>query len=252
MSAVAAFPESMSIRVRGYNSSQLNANANGMTQRRTIQDIDSLMSQIDPGVIQDISVIDGPYTSLYGPGFAFITADLFTPQRYDRPELHSSTFFNYGSNGQILYGRENVFGGGKDWGVYASYGVRSGNDYLAGGASNFAVPSAFEKWDGMLSISLDVNSFSRIEFDMLHTEMNGVEMPGIVYDLDNSVNSQYNLRYIIQEDRDGPRQLVLQSWHQDTLFFGDASRASKQESFYQDFIVRDPRRSWHASSGQYA
>ena len=99
-------------RVRGYNSSELNASANGMTQRRSIQDIDSLLSQIDPGVIQEITVIDGPYTSLYGPGFAFITADLFAPKRYDRPELQSSTYFNYGSNGQILYGRENVMGGG--------------------------------------------------------------------------------------------------------------------------------------------
>jgi iron complex outermembrane recepter protein len=227
-------------RVRGYNSSQLNASANGMTQRRSIQDIDSLLSQIDPGVIQEISVIDGPYTSLYGPGFAFITADLFAPKRYDRPELHSSTIFNYGSNGQILYGRENVSGGGQTWGVYSSYGVRVGNDYRAGGASDFVVPSAFQKWDGMLSLSVDLNSFSRIEFDMLHTEMNNVEMPGIVYDLSNSTNSQFNLRYIIQEDRNGPQQLLLQSWHQDTVFFGNASSASKQQSFYQAFIAQVP------------
>ena len=131
-------------RVRGYNSSELNASANGMTQRRSIQDIDSLFSQIDPGVIQDITVIDGPYTSLYGPGFAFITADLFAPKRYDHPELHSSTFFNYDSNGQILYGRENVMGGGKEWGVYCSYGARVGNDYYAGG-SGMVVPSSFQK-----------------------------------------------------------------------------------------------------------
>lgn len=224
-------------RVRGYNSSQLNASANGMTQKRSIQDIDSLFSQVDPGVIQDITVIDGPYTSLYGPGFAFIAADLFAPKRYDRPEIHSSTIFNYSSNGQILYGRENIWGGGKDWGVYCSYGVRSGNDYRAGGASDFLVPSGFKKWDSMITMSVDLNSLSRIEFDMLHTEMNDVEMPGIVYDLDNSTNSQYNLRYIIQEDRNGPKQVELQAWHQETLFHGDASRASKQQSFYQAFIA---------------
>ena len=227
-------------RVRGYNSSELNASANGMTQRRSIQDIDSLLSQIDPGVIQDITVIDGPYTSLYGPGFAFITADLFAPKRYDHPELHSSTYFNYGSNGQILYGRENIMGGGQSWGVYSSYGVRVGDDYRAGGASDFRVPSSFQKWDGMLSLSLDINSYSRIEFDMLHTEMNNVEMPGIVYDLNNSTNNQYNLRYIVQEDRNGPQQLLVQSWHEETFFYGDASSASKQESFYQDFIAEVP------------
>jgi iron complex outermembrane recepter protein len=66
-----------------------------------------------------------------------------------------------------------------------------------------------------------------------------VEMPGIVYDLDNSANNQYNIRYIIQEDRDGPQQFLLQSWHQETFFHGDASRISKQTSFYQAFIA-DP------------
>lgn len=224
-------------RVRGYNSNQLNASANGMTQRRSIQDIDSLMSQVDPGVIQDISVIDGPYTSLYGPGFAFITSDLFAPKRYDRPELHSSTYFTYGSNGQIFYGRENVWGGGKTWGVYCSYGTRAGNDYRAGGASDWLVPSSFKKWDSMVTMSLDVSSIARIEFDMLHTEMNDVQIPGVIYDLDNSVNSQYNLRYIIQEHRDGPKQLELQAWHQETLFHGDSSSPSKQQSFYQAFIA---------------
>jgi iron complex outermembrane recepter protein len=225
-------------RVRGYNSSQLNASANGMTQRKSIQDIDSLFSQIDPGVIQELTVIDGPYTSLYGPGFAFITADLNAPKRYDRPEMHSSTFFNYSSNGQILYGRENIMGGGKDWGVYCTYGVRTGNDYRAGGAdSDWLVPSSFEKWDTMLSVSYDLNSYSRIEFDMLHTDMNNVQMPGIIYDLDNSANNQYNVRYIIQEDRNGPQQLLLQSWHQETFFHGDASNPAKQRSFYYDFIT---------------
>jgi iron complex outermembrane recepter protein len=233
-------------RVRGYNSAQLNANANGMTQRQSIQDIDSLLSQIDPGVIQEIRVIDGPYTSLYGPGFAFITADLFAPKRYDRPEMHSSTFFSYGSNGQTLYGRENVSAGNKGWGAYCSYGTRVGNDYRSGDPSGFLVPSSYEKWDGFVTMSLDLSPYSRIEFDLLHTEMNNVLMPGIVYDLDNSVNSQYNLRYIVQENRDGPKQLALQTWRQDTLFYGDASRASKQESFYQKFIADTPPNSGYA------
>jgi len=223
-------------RVRGYNSAQLNASANGMTQRQSIQDIDSLFSQIDPGIIQDITVLDGPYTSLYGPGFAFITADLNAPKRYDLPQMHLDTTFNYESNGQILYNRENVWGGGKDWGAVVSYGVRSGNDYTSGG-DGCQVPSSFKKWDAMLSLSYSLNAYSRLEFDMLHTEYNNVEMPGIVYDLQSSTNNQYNLRYIIQEDPDGPKQLLVQTWRQETLFYGNASSESKQETFYQRFIA---------------
>ncbi len=96
-------------RIRGYNSSELNGSANGVTQYKSIQDVDSLFSQIDPGNIQEIRTVDGPYTSLYGPGFAFITADLVSPRRYDQPETHISTVFNYDSNGQGFYSRENVW-----------------------------------------------------------------------------------------------------------------------------------------------
>jgi len=41
---------------------------------------------------------------------------------------------------------------------------------------------------------------------------------------------------VIQEDRKGPKQLVLQSWYTQTAYHGDASRQSKQESFYQTFV----------------
>jgi len=106
--------------VRGYHSSQLNASANGMTQLKTRVDIDSLFSQIDPGIVQDASVIDGPYTSLYGPGFAFLIAGLLPPPRFDQPETHLQTTFDYGSNSQSIYSRDNVLSGGKDWGFCAA------------------------------------------------------------------------------------------------------------------------------------
>ena len=180
-------------RVRGYNSAQINASANGMTQRKTLQDLDSLFSQIDPGIVRDMTVIDGPYSSLYGPGFAFLMGNLDAPPRYkDGSEAHFSSFSNYGSNGQTLYTRENVVAGAEDWGMIASYGLRTGNDYRSGGSQSFLVPSSYQKWDGLFAFSFDIDRASRIEFDYLRTEMNHVDLPGIIYDLNNSVNNQFN------------------------------------------------------------
>ncbi|MBN2023720.1 MAG: TonB-dependent receptor [Pirellulales bacterium] len=225
-------------RVRGYNSSQLAASANGMTQRKSIQDLDSLLSQIDPGVIEEITVIEGPYSSLHGPGFAFINVDLLGAKRYAHPHGHSSTYFNYASNGQVMYARENVWAGARNWGMYCTYGVRTGNDYRSGGRSgDFLVPTSFERWDGMFSLSYDLGPTARLDFDMLHTEMNNVEMPGIIYDPENSANNQFNLRYVVQDDPDGPQQFVLQTWHQETFFHGDAAQSSKQQSFYREFMT---------------
>lgn len=225
-------------RVRGYNSGQLNANANGMNEVKTRLDIDSALSQIDPGVVEDINVIDGPYTSLYGPGFAFLVVDLLPAPRYpDGPETHSETTFLYGNNAQAIYARENVLGGGRDWGICFSYGLRSGNDYVTGGSHPDRVPSRYQKWDDLFSVSKDLSTVGRIEFDYVRCEMNDVELPGIVYDIDNSTNNQFNLRYILQEDPKGPKQLQLQTWYQQTDYRGDALRPSKQESLYFQFFT---------------
>src|SRR5690606_39219782 len=53
-------------RVRGYSAEQLAASANGIPQRKTRIDIDSLFSQIDPGIVNNVTVYDGPYTAIYG------------------------------------------------------------------------------------------------------------------------------------------------------------------------------------------
>ena len=78
---------------------------------------------------------------------------------------------------------------------------------------------------------------SRVEFDYLRCEMNDVELPGVVYDLDNSTNNQFNLRYIIQEDRQGPKQFLFQTWYQQTNYHGDSLRQSKQDTLYYQFFT---------------
>ena len=70
------------------------------------------------------------------------------------------------------------------------------------------------------------------QFDYVRCEIEQHKVPGVVYDLNNSTNNQFNLHYIIQEDPKGPKQFVLQAWFQQTDYFGDASRRSKQDSLY--------------------
>jgi outer membrane receptor protein involved in Fe transport len=224
-------------RVRGYHSGQLNATANGMNELKTRLDIDSALSQIDPGIVQDITVIDGPYTSLYGPGFAFLAVDLSPPPRFAATEAHAETLFLYGTNGQTLYTRENLLAGGKDWGTRFSYGLRDGNDYKIGGRDPYRIPSSYQKWDALFSTSVDLSPGTRLEFDYIRCEMNDVELPGVVYDIDNSTNNQFNVRYVVQDDPKGPRQFVAQAWHQGTGYHGDALRSGKQQTLYHQFFT---------------
>ena len=225
-------------RVRGYQSSQINASANGATQLKTRIDIDSLFSHIDPGIVSDLTVIDGPYSSLYGPGFAFLVAELFATQRYQcGPEMHGSSIFAAGTNGRSLYARQNAWGGGAKWGMYASLGKRTGNDYRAGGDADYRMPASYDKWDGFVSLGYDLSCRSRVEFNYLRTEVNDTELPGVVYDIRNSRNDQFNVRYVMQEDREGPEQVVLQYWWNRTPYYGDSLNESKHNSFYDNFIT---------------
>jgi iron complex outermembrane recepter protein len=225
-------------RVRGYHSGQLNATANGIPELKTRVDIDSVFSQIDPGVVDNVTIIDGPYTSLYGPGFAFLAADLLPVPRYGTPQAHLGSTFMYNSNGGGLYNRDTVTGGGKDWGMCLSYGVRQSNDYFTGGDNPYRIPSSYQKWDDLAELSFDLNKCSRIEVNCLRTEMNGVELPGVVYDINNSRNDQFSIRYIIQEDPKGPQQFVLQTWWNQTFYCGDSSSWSKQQSLYNSYITQ--------------
>ncbi len=235
--------------VRGYNARQIGATANGMNQLKSRVDIDSLFSQVDPGIVDWISVVDGPYSSLYGPGFAFINAELF---QAPRNSTGGSLVTTYGSNGEQFYARKNGWVSNATTGAYISYGIRTGNDYTTGGNDSFDVPSSYKKWDLFTALSHDLTDNTRIDFNYLRTEINDLELPGIAYDLNNSHNDQFNLKYVLHEGRDAPERAVLQFWWSDTGYHGDSLRQAKQNSFYRDFMVLSTTNPADPSSAQTA
>lgn len=225
-------------RVRGYHSQQINANAAGATQLKTRIDIDSLFSQIDPGLVSELTVIDGPYTSLFGPGFAFLSAELFTPARYAQPEVHGQSFLGQDTNGGNLAWQESLWGGGQDWGFYASYVQRSGSDYSAGRNSvDWRIPASYNTWNGFGSFSVDMTARTRLDFTYLHSEQNNTELPGVVYDITNSSTNQWNARIVWQERRDEPERALVQYWHTETQYYGNSFAPSKHLTFYDRFIT---------------
>lgn len=222
-------------RVRGYHSGQINANASGMTQYRSRIDIDSLFSQIDAGNVESVNVVDGPYTSLYGPGFGFLSVDLIQPRRYaDGFENHFSTLFTYGTNGSTLYNRDRVWGGGPNWGYDISYGLRVGSDYTSGGG--LQVPSSYNQQDVFAAFSFDLSRESRIDLNYIRMGLRNVELPGVAYDINRQTSDQFNVRWVLQEDANGPEQAVVQFWAQRTPFDGDSTRPSKQDTFYRTML----------------
>jgi outer membrane receptor protein involved in Fe transport len=232
-------PLSLDARVRGYTTQQMVGAASGINQLKTRIDIDALFSQIDPGLVSNITVVNGPYSSLYGPGFAFMIADMLETPRYAcGTEFHASALFDHGTNGQPIVNRETIMAGGEDWGVIFSYGLRLGNDYSPGGDSvDFRVPSSYANWNAYLAAGVDLTRNSRLEMSYLRNETNGQELAGVIYDINNSNRDQYNLRYIIQESPDSPQRALLQYWNTRDDYSGDSTRSAKQNTFYDRFIT---------------
>lgn len=226
-------------RIRGFMSSQVGASANGITQMKTRVDIDSLFSNIDIGIVKNIQVVDGPYDSRFGPGFAFLIADLFPAERYlCGPEMHGSSVIDVGTNGRGIYARQNLKGGNDLWGFYSSYGNRTGTGYSPGDkTSEFQVPADYHVWDGYFALGVDLSAKSRLEFNYIRSERNTVELPGVIYDIVQQKDEQFNVRFVMQDEKDGPENAVVQYWSSFTPYSGNSLRTSKHQTFYDSFIT---------------
>jgi len=225
-------------RLRGYSGSQLVGTANGMTQVKTRIDVDSLFSQLDPNLIESITVVPGPYAAEYGPGFAFFDAQLITPKRTDHFTSDSDTRVGYNTNGQQLMWRETASFSDRYSGAFVSFGQRMGNDYRPGSTSNdFYVPASYHEQDIFAAVSSDLTDRSRIDGSYLHQQIYDTELPGVVYDINNQNADQFNVRWTWRDDFTGKDRIQIQSWWNEATYQGDGSRASKQTTFFQQMIV---------------
>lgn len=225
-------------QVRGYHSWQTNVSFNGARLILPLPYVNGFLCQSPFDLVQRVTSIEGPYSSLYGPGLAFVAADLFQSERYAEPEVHGRASFFQESNGGLLSWRESLWGGGKSWSLWAGYGQQVGNDYRPGGASDdFRVPASFNRWDTTLALSLSLSDWSRVELNYLHTEDNNVELPGVAYDVARAKSDLLNVRYVLQENPSEPERLVFQYWWNRTPYRGDATHESKQRTVFRRFIT---------------
>ena len=210
-------------RVRGSQSGRTVASGSYWAPAR--QDLDTMLSKIDSRLLQDVIVIKGPYSAHYGPGYNFIDFQLLqTPRYFCGPETHSSTSAEFKSNGQQWYGRETLWGGGEGYGWRASYGHRTGNDYVDG--HGMAYPSSYNSGDLNLAYGCDFSPDSHLELNYLRLDQSNVEFPYLVFDINYLATDGYELKYVL-ENQTQFDLLTVDAWYNRTRFTGDTSRPGK-------------------------
>lgn len=223
-------PVSTEPRIRGDRLGRLLASGSYWIPAR--QDLDTMISKIDPRILLDITVIKGPYAVDYGPGFDFIDFRLLpTPRSECGCETGGSTSLEYQFNGEQVYGRQTLWHGSETWGLRIGYGHRTGNDYVLGdSATDFdapaSLPTSYNSRDWDVALGYDLGDCDQIEFTYLRQEQTGVEYPGLVFDINSSVTNAYELRYA-SIDHLLYDKFTADVWYNDTRFRGDTLASGK-------------------------
>ncbi len=222
-------PVSFDPRIRGFRDGQVFTQGLGAYWLPVRQDLDTVLSKLDPGIVQEVVVIPGPYGLRYGPGFSFIDVIKSPTPRYAHgPETHARTSLDFLDNGDRWYARAGIYGGGDNYGYRFSYGHRIGSDYDSG--DNILIPASYKNRNVLGELSYDITPYQRLDFNYLRLDQTDVEYPLQVYDTRYLVTDGFSAA-LVDEDPAGPwERLLVAGWYNRTRFAGDTSNSAKQET----------------------
>lgn len=223
-------------RIRGYRTGQYYTTADGGAFLPARLDLDSPISRFDPGSIRDVRVIRGPYTSLLGPGFAFLDIAL-----QDTPRARNGEGLTYGGRSSLGYqtngaqwnGLQAVQVGGEDWGFRGTYNLLQGNDYRDGDGNR--IPASYLSHNINYGLGFDLTERSRLEFKGLRVHQSNLEFPGLYFDIRNMDTEAYSVRYSVL-DLGVFDNVTLDMWYNTTVGEGDTRNFAKQ-SFVQSLLA---------------
>lgn len=220
-------------RVRGSRVGQLAASGSYWVPARI--DLDTALSKIDSRLVEEIIVIPGPYSSLYGPGFQFLDVALQrAPRSLAGPSATGRTAADFKSNGDRWYGRQDAWGGSHNWGFRAGYGHGTGNDFISGNGT--VVPSSYKTRDVYIALGRDWNAYDTTEANYLRLDQTDVELAGQAFDIDVLQTDAVEVEHVMT-DLYLADEVTLETWYNRTRFLGSAGRPSKRSQFpFYDFI----------------
>ena len=192
-------------------------------------DLDTMVSKIDSRIVDNVIVVGGPYTALYGPGLQFVDFELLRAPRYGPDfEVHGITSLDYRANGEQWFGRQTALGGNDAWGFRVGYGLSTGSDYVDGAGQS--IPSSFKSRDLDVAVGAQLTPDSTLDAQALRLDQNDVELAGQAFDIDWLVTDGYEIDYRLANSS-WAEQVTFQTWYNQTVFNGNAQNPSKRQQF---------------------
>lgn len=210
--------------IRGFKNQQIYDQVDGQFFWPVRQDLDTVINKIDPGTVQNVIVINGPYSVRYGPGFSFIDIATAGTPRNQQAQYRTST--SWIENGQQWYGRETVSAGAQNLGFRLSYGHRNGNDYRAG--NDQQIESHYNNGDILAELGYDLSNSQRVELSYRRLDQNHTAYPGQFFDIAALETNAFNLRYIDEDVTKPWTRLIAQGWYNKSNMTGNTFNPNHQ------------------------
>lgn len=223
-------PVALAPNVRGYQHADIYAQATGAYWFPVREDLDSMLSKIDPGMIQEVVVIPGPYGVRYGPGLSFIDIETADTPRYD--DGYGSDYRangNIRTNGGELYGRLTADGGNDDYGYRISYGHRKGSDYAAG--NDLLIPSSYDNGDVWAQYGFNITKYQKVEASYLRLDQGETQYAAQFFDVDSETTDGGTLRWTDEDPTSPWSQFVMEGWWNRTFFNGSITPNKSRPTF---------------------
>jgi outer membrane receptor protein involved in Fe transport len=219
-------PVAFDPHVRGYRFGQVYAQSAGEYFLPDRLDLDSMLSKIDPYLIQRVTVIPGPYGLRYGPGFSFIdVVPIDTPRSECGTQWNNRFSILARGNGSQIIGQDTLSGGGENYGFISNYGLRTGADYRAGNGQ--LIPSSFHSQSVLMQFGWDTAEGS-VEARYNRYDLWDTEYALQFFDVNSMKTDSFSLNYS-GVDSATDAQNTLQVWYNQTAFDGNNLKNSKRE-----------------------
>lgn len=220
-------------RIRGLRFGQYLARSDGAYWFPSRLDLDSILSKVDSNNIEDIVVINGPYSVRHGPGFSFIDIASRPTRRSDGSDSwHGRSAVTYNSNGNQWNANQRIEYGAENWGATLFYGHLLGDDYQAG--NGMAVPSSYKSRNVNFAIGYDLWEQTTLEFRYLRQDQTDVDLPGQFTDIDYLATDGFSLS-LKSQSLSWCDSFSIDGYFNQTRTQGSGGRPQKQALFNSVF-----------------
>ena len=202
-------------RIRGYHIGQVITDAGGTTWTPVRPDLDSMVSKIDPTLINDIVVYRGPYTTRLGPGFAFLDVDVASTPRFEDGYQSNNRFgYDIRTNGSQQYLHNTLYGGAANYGYLVNYGYRNGADYRAGNGQR--IPASYNSQNVTAQVGFHLDTHTRLETRFDYLLQGQTQIPGQFFNIDRLQTNSFSVSLHDYENEDAWIRMRLDGWYNET------------------------------------